>query len=102
MVLDINMDDAMLDAEREMVHMLRLMASDPEIARLPWMVDSSRFEVIEAALKSIQGKAIVNSLSLKEGEQIFIERARKVKKMVQRLWLWLSMSRGRPPALSVR
>ena len=81
MVLDINMDDAMLDAEREMVHMLRLMASDPEIARLPWMVDSSRFEVIEAALKSIQGKAIVNSLSLKEGEQIFIERARKVKKM---------------------
>ena len=81
MVLDINMDDAMLDAEHEMVHMLRLMASDPEIARLPWMVDSSRFEVIESALKSIQGKAIVNSLSLKEGEQIFIERARKVKKM---------------------
>lgn len=79
MVLDINMDDAMIDAREEMTHFLNLMASDPEVARLPWMVDSSRFEVIEAALKSIQGKAIVNSLSLKEGEEVFIARARRVR-----------------------
>ena len=81
MVLDINMDDAMLDARKEMVHFLNLMASDPEVARLPWMIDSSRFEVIEAALKTIQGKAIVNSLSLKEGEQTFLARARRVKEL---------------------
>ncbi|MBR2072066.1 MAG: homocysteine S-methyltransferase family protein, partial [Alistipes sp.] len=81
MVLDINMDDAMLDARAEMVHFLNLMASDPEVARLPWMIDSSRFEVIEAALKAIQGKAIVNSLSLKEGEQTFLARARRVKEL---------------------
>lgn len=81
MVLDINMDDAMLDARAEMTHFLNLMASDPEVARLPWMIDSSRFEVIEAALKFIQGKAIVNSLSLKEGEAVFLERARRVKEL---------------------
>lgn len=75
MVLDINMDDGMLDARSEMTHFLRLAASDPEVARLPFMIDSSRFEVIEAALKCIQGKAIVNSLSLKDGEDLFIERA---------------------------
>ena len=81
MVLDVNMDDAMLDAEQQMSHFLRLMASDPEIARLPWMVDSSRFEVIERALKNIQGKAIVNSLSLKEGEELFLERAGRVREL---------------------
>ena len=81
MVIDVNMDDAMIDAQEEMVNFLNLMASDPEIARLPWMVDSSRFEVIEAALKTIQGKAIVNSLSLKEGEEIFLQRARRVKEL---------------------
>lgn len=81
MVLDINMDDGMLDARTEMVNFLNLMASDPEIARIPWMVDSSRFEVIEAALKCIQGKAIVNSISLKEGEQVFLHRAKRVKEL---------------------
>ena len=79
MILDINMDDAMIDAREEMCNFLNLMASDPEIARLPWMVDSSRFEVIEAVLKCIQGKAIINSLSLKEGEEIFLQRAARVK-----------------------
>ena len=79
MVLDINMDDAMIDAEGQMTEFLNIMASDPDVARVPWMVDSSRFEVIVAALKSIQGKAIVNSLSLKEGEDIFVERAKVVK-----------------------
>ena len=81
MVIDVNMDDAMIDTQEEMVNFLNLMASDPEIARLPWMIDSSRFEVIEAALKTIQGKAIVNSLSLKEGEEIFLQRARRVKEL---------------------
>jgi 5-methyltetrahydrofolate--homocysteine methyltransferase len=79
MVLDINMDDAMLDTEAQMVEFLNIMASEPEIARVPWMVDSSRFEVIVAALKVIQGKAIVNSLSLKEGEELFVQRAAIVK-----------------------
>ena len=80
MILDINMDDAMIDAREEMCNFLNLMASDPEIARLPWMVDSSRFEVIEAALKCIQGKAIINSLSLKEGEEVFLQRAEIIKR----------------------
>ena len=79
MVLDINMDDAMLDSESQMVEFLNIMASDPVVARVPWMIDSSRFEVIVAALKSIQGKAVVNSLSLKEGEETFISRAKVVK-----------------------
>ena len=80
MMLDINMDDAMLDTQQQMCHFLNLMASDPEVARVPWMIDSSRFEVIEAALKCIQGKAIVNSLSLKEGEEFFLQRAEQIKK----------------------
>lgn len=81
MVLDVNMDDGMLDARQEMTTFLNLMASDPEIARLPWMVDSSRFEVIEAALKCIQGKPIVNSVSLKEGEEKFLQKALRVKQL---------------------
>lgn len=79
MVLDINMDDAMLDTIAQMTTFLNIMSSDPEVARLPWMIDSSQFDVIEAALKCVQGKAIVNSLSLKEGEELFLQRARRVK-----------------------
>ena len=75
-MLDINMDDGLLDAAAEMTHFLCLMASDPEVARVPWMIDSSRFEVIEAALKCVQGKCVVNSISLKEGEEVFLNRAR--------------------------
>jgi 5-methyltetrahydrofolate--homocysteine methyltransferase len=78
-VIDVCMDDAMLDAEKCMVKFLNLMASEPDIARLPFMVDSSKWSVIEAGLKCVQGKAIVNSISLKEGEEKFIEQARKVK-----------------------
>ncbi|MDE7126974.1 MAG: homocysteine S-methyltransferase family protein, partial [Bacteroidales bacterium] len=81
MVIDINMDDAMLDAAAEMTHFLNLLASDPDISRVPIMIDSSRFEVIEAALKCIQGKSIVNSLSLKEGEEVFLNRALRVKEL---------------------
>lgn len=80
-VIDINMDDAMLDTQKCMVKFLNLIASEPAIARVPIMIDSSRFEVIEAALKCVQGKSIVNSLSLKAGESIFIEQAKKVKKL---------------------
>ncbi len=81
MIIDVNMDDGMIDARAEMVGFLNLMASDPEIARLPWMIDSSRFDVIEAALKCIQGKPIVNSVSLKEGEQAFLDHARRVREL---------------------
>lgn len=78
-VIDINMDDAMLDAKEAMVKYLHLLAAEPDIARVPIMLDSSRWEVLEAGLKCIQGKAIVNSISLKDGEELFIERAKKIK-----------------------
>jgi 5-methyltetrahydrofolate--homocysteine methyltransferase len=74
-VIDINMDEGMLDSEAAIVRFLHLIASEPDISRVPIMVDSSKWEVIEAGLKCIQGKPIVNSISLKEGEEEFIERA---------------------------
>jgi len=77
--LDVNMDDAMLDAEREMTRFLNLLMSEPEIAKVPVMIDSSKWSVIEAGLKCLQGKAIVNSISLKEGEAIFKEHALKIR-----------------------
>lgn len=80
-VLDINMDDGLLDAHFELPHFLRLIASDPAIARVPVMIDSSRFEVIEEALRNTQGKAIVNSLSLKQGEETFIRQAKIVHQL---------------------
>lgn len=76
-VIDINMDEGMLDAEQAMVTFLNLIASEPDISKVPIMVDSSKWEVIEAGLKCIQGKAIVNSISLKEGEQEFIDKAQR-------------------------
>jgi len=81
MVIDVNMDDGLLDAKQEMVTFLNLLASDPAIARVPVMVDSSRFEVIEAGLKCLQGKGIVNSISLKMGEEEFVAHARTVKQL---------------------
>jgi 5-methyltetrahydrofolate--homocysteine methyltransferase len=78
-VLDINMDDALLDAKREMTRYLNLLMAEPEIARVPIMIDSSKWEVIEAGLKCLQGKAIVNSISMKEGEDAFREHARKIR-----------------------
>ena len=80
-VIDINMDDAMLDARDEMVNFLNLIVSDPDIYRVPVMIDSSKWEVISAALKCLQGKAIVNSISLKEGEELFLQHAREIKRM---------------------
>lgn len=74
-VIDVNMDDAMLDAAAEMTTFLNLMAAEPDVARLPVMIDSSKWEVIEAGLKCLQGKAIVNSISLKKGEEEFLREA---------------------------
>ena len=81
LVLDINMDDGLLDARAEMVNFLNLLASEPEIARVPVMIDSSKWEVIEAGLKCVQGKSIVNSISLKEGEEKFLQKAQFIKQM---------------------
>ena len=81
MVIDINMDDGLLDAASEMVHFLNLIASEPDIARVPVMIDSSKWEVIMAGLKCVQGKCIVNSISLKEGEEVFLKHAEDVKRM---------------------
>jgi 5-methyltetrahydrofolate--homocysteine methyltransferase len=77
-VVDVNMDEGMLDSEAAMVRFLNLIASEPDIARVPVMIDSSKWSVIEAGLKCLQGKGIVNSISLKEGEEPFLERARQV------------------------
>jgi 5-methyltetrahydrofolate--homocysteine methyltransferase len=74
-VIDVNMDDALLDGVQAMVTFLNLLQSEPDIAKIPVMIDSSKFEIIEAGLKCVQGKCIVNSISMKEGEQKFIEQA---------------------------
>ncbi len=79
-IIDINMDEGLLDSEKVMVEFLNLVMSEPEIAKLPIMIDSSKFEVIEAGLKCVQGKSIVNSISLKEGEEAFIQQAKLVKR----------------------
>ena len=79
-IIDINFDDAMLDAESSMVTFLNLIASEPDIAKVPLMIDSSKWSVIEAGLKCTQGKAIVNSISLKEGEEPFIHQAKILKR----------------------
>lgn len=79
LIIDVNMDDGLLDAKEEMTTFLNLVASEPEIARVPVMIDSSKWEVIEAGLKCLQGKSIVNSISLKEGEEKFLEHAQTVR-----------------------
>jgi 5-methyltetrahydrofolate--homocysteine methyltransferase len=79
-VIDVNMDEGLLDSEQAMITFLNLIAAEPDIARVPVMVDSSKFSVIEAGLKCLQGKAVVNSISLKEGEEAFIDHARKVRR----------------------
>jgi 5-methyltetrahydrofolate--homocysteine methyltransferase len=79
-VIDINMDEGMLDGVAAMTHFLQLIGSEPDISRVPIMIDSSKWEIIEAGLKCIQGKGIVNSISLKDGEEKFIERAKIIKR----------------------
>jgi 5-methyltetrahydrofolate--homocysteine methyltransferase len=78
-IIDVNMDEGMLDSEAAMVRFLHLVAAEPDIARVPVMIDSSKWTVIEAGLKCVQGKAVVNSISLKEGEEAFIAHAKKVR-----------------------
>ncbi|MBM65864.1 MAG: methionine synthase [Myxococcales bacterium] len=80
-IIDVNMDEGLLDAKEAMVTFLNLVASEPEISRVPVMIDSSRFEVIEAGLKCIQGKGVINSISLKEGEEAFLDQARLAKRL---------------------
>ncbi|MGM0444713.1 MAG: homocysteine S-methyltransferase family protein, partial [Fibrobacterota bacterium] len=77
-IIDINLDDAMLDGVHEMKTFVNYLVSDPAVARVPFMIDSSKWEVVEAGLKAIQGKGVVNSISLKEGEDQFVEKARRV------------------------
>ena len=79
-IVDVNMDEAMLDSEAAMARFLNLIAAEPDICRVPVMIDSSKWSVIEAGLKCVQGKAIVNSISLKEGEAPFLEQARRVRR----------------------
>lgn len=80
-ILDVNMDDGLLDAVAEMTNFLNLMASEPDVARVPVMIDSSKWEVVRAGLKCVQGKCVVNSISLKEGEETFLEHAREIRRM---------------------
>ncbi|MCX8155783.1 MAG: methionine synthase [Verrucomicrobiae bacterium] len=79
-IIDVNMDEGLLDAERAMTHFLQLVAAEPEVARVPVMIDSSKWSVIEAGLKCLQGKGVVNSISLKEGEEKFLEQARLIRR----------------------
>src|SRR5207247_1251781 len=79
-ILDVNMDADLLDSEWAMTTFLNLIATEPEVARIPFMVDSSRWTVLEAGLKCLQGKGIVNSISLKEGEEPFVEQARTIRR----------------------
>jgi 5-methyltetrahydrofolate--homocysteine methyltransferase len=79
-IIDINMDDGLIDGKEAMVKFLHLIAAEPDISRVPIMIDSSKWEIIEAGLQCVQGKCIVNSISLKEGEEAFIEQAKKIKR----------------------
>src|SRR6201999_852429 len=79
-MIEINRDEGMLDSEAAMVRFLNLVAAEPDIARVPVMLDSSKWSIIEAGLKCVQGKCVVNSISLKEGEEIFLEHARKLRR----------------------
>ena len=79
-VIDVNMDEGLLESEQAMVTFLNLIASEPDIARVPVMIDSSKFAIIEAGLKCVQGKAVVNSISMKEGEAEFIKHAKVVRR----------------------
>ncbi|MGO8995679.1 MAG: homocysteine S-methyltransferase family protein, partial [Polyangiaceae bacterium] len=79
-VLDVNMDEGMIDGEAAMTTFMNLLGGEPEVARIPFMIDSSKFSVIEAGLKCVQGKCVVNSLSLKEGEEDFVKKAKVVKR----------------------
>ena len=77
-ILDVNMDEGMIDGKKAMVKFLNLIAAEPDIARIPVMIDSSKWDIIEAGLKVVQGKGVVNSISLKEGEEVFLTQAKTI------------------------
>lgn len=79
-IIDVNMDEGMIDGKEAMIRFLNLMAAEPDIARVPVMIDSSKWEIIEAGLQCVQGKGVVNSISLKEGKDLFVEQATKIKR----------------------
>ena len=87
------MDDGLIDGEESMIHFLNLIASEPDICKVPIMIDSSKWEIIEEGLKCIQGKGIVNSISLKEGEEVFKNQARTILKYGLQLLLWRLMKK---------
>ncbi len=101
-ILDVNMDEGMLESEQVMRSFLKLIATEPDIARIPIMVDSSRFEVIEAGLQCVQGKAIVNSLSLKDGEEEFRRRARLIRRYGAAVVIMLFDEEGQATTLDHR
>jgi len=101
-VIDICMDEAMLDSEKAMVKFVNLIMAEPDISKLPLMIDSSRWNTIESALKCIQGKSVVNSISLKEGEKIFLEHARKVRKYGAAAVVMLFDEKGQADTLEKR
>ena len=81
-IIDINMDEGLLDSEEAMVRYLNLVASEPDISRVPIMIDSSKWDVLKAGMKCVQGKGVVNSISLKEGEAPFLEQAREILSLI--------------------
>ena len=95
-ILDVNMDEGMLDSEHAMTTFLNYLATEPEVARVPFMIDSSKWSVIEAGLKCVQGKPVVNSISLKEGEADFLAKARLVRRTARPSSSWRSTRRARP------
>lgn len=94
-IIDINMDEAMLDSKAAMVRFLNLIASEPDISRVPVMIDSSKWSVIEAGLQCVQGKAIVNSISMKEGEDLFRHQAKLIRVMALPRLSWRLMKKVR-------
>jgi 5-methyltetrahydrofolate--homocysteine methyltransferase len=101
-IIDICMDEAMLDSEKAMVKFVNLIMAEPDISKLPLMIDSSRWKTIEAALKCIQGKSIVNSISLKEGEQVFLDHARLIRKYGAAAVVMLFDEKGQADTLARR
>jgi 5-methyltetrahydrofolate--homocysteine methyltransferase len=101
-IIDVNMDEGMLDSERAMTTFLNYIATEPEIARVPVMVDSSKWSVLEAGLKCIQGKGVVNSISLKEGEEDFLAKARTIQHYGAAAIVMAFDEQGRPTRSSAR
>jgi 5-methyltetrahydrofolate--homocysteine methyltransferase len=101
-IIDVNMDEGLLDAHAAMTTYLKLIASEPDIARVPIMIDSSKWDVIEAGLKCVSGKPIVNSISMKEGEEAFLNMPANAWITARPWWSWPLTKRARPTRASAR